>query len=51
MLDADDRILYNHNTGVLSYDSNGSAAGGRHQFAILDNTPATLTHADFFVVA
>ncbi len=51
VVDASDRILYDHNTGELFYDSNGSAAGGRVEFAVLDNKPAHLTHADFFVVA
>lgn len=47
--DLDDRIVYNTATGVLTYDSNGSAAGGAVQFAVLTTRPA-ITHADFFVV-
>lgn len=35
--DADDRVLYNSDTGKLYYDFNGSAAGGRSLIAILDN--------------
>jgi Ca2+-binding RTX toxin-like protein len=46
--DAADRIIYNNVTGALSYDSNGSAAGGATQFATLD-TGLAMTNADFFV--
>lgn len=51
VIDADDRILYNHDNGALYYDINGSAAGGRYHFATLETKPATLTNVDFFVVA
>jgi Ca2+-binding RTX toxin-like protein len=44
--DLDDRIIYNTTTGVLSYDSNGSLAGGDVQFAVLTGRP-TITHLDF----
>jgi Ca2+-binding RTX toxin-like protein len=47
--DADDRIIYNSGNGQLTYDSNGSAAGGATIFAVLDPGLA-LTAADFFVV-
>jgi Ca2+-binding RTX toxin-like protein len=47
--DADDRIIYETDTGNLFFDSNGSASGGRVQFAQLD-TGLALTNADFFVV-
>ena len=47
--DADDRIVYNTTTGVLTYDSNGSAAGGSVQFAVLTTHPA-ITNADFIVI-
>jgi Ca2+-binding RTX toxin-like protein len=47
--DASDRIVYETDTGNLFYDSNGSAAGGRIQFAQLDAGLA-LTNQDFFVV-
>ncbi|MFB2552922.1 S8 family serine peptidase [Ensifer soli] len=50
VLDTDDRVVYNSKTGVLSFDANGSLAGGATQFALLDNK-ALLTAADFFVVA
>jgi Ca2+-binding RTX toxin-like protein len=46
--DASDRIIYEEDTGILWYDSNGNAAGGRVQFAKLD-AGLTLTAADFFV--
>ena len=43
-------IIYAPATGLLTYDSNGGAAGGAVQFAVLDNHP-TLTASDFIVVA
>lgn len=42
------RIIYETDTGALFYDANGSAAGGRVQFAALSPGLA-LTAADFFV--
>ena len=48
-LDANDRIVYNHDTGVLAYDVDGSGKKAAVTFAVLDNK-ALLTHADFFVV-
>ncbi|KQQ33900.1 hypothetical protein ASG19_21660 [Rhizobium sp. Leaf306] len=48
-IDANDRILYNHNTGVLSYDTDGSGAAVAVQFAILDNN-AILSASDFQIV-
>lgn len=47
--DADDRIIYNPTTGALSYDNNGSAAGGATQFATLQ--PNLALHASNFVVS
>lgn len=47
--DADDRIIYNTGTGVLTYDSNGNAAGGAVAFATLTTKPA-ITAADFVVI-
>lgn len=47
--DADDHIVYNTLAGVLSYDSNGNAAGGAVAFAVLTTKP-TITAADFFVI-
>ena len=46
--DASDRIVYNPVSGWLTYDSNGSAAGGTHHFATLA-AHLTLTHGDFLV--
>ncbi|MGO4835195.1 hypothetical protein AB4144_23360 [Rhizobiaceae sp. 2RAB30] len=47
--DADDRIIYDTDTGRLFYDGNGNAAGGAIQFAVLAPNLA-LTNADFVVV-
>lgn len=47
--DASDRIIYNSTTGVLIYDSNGSASGGAVEFAKLAAGLA-LTNADFFII-
>ncbi|CAA2144025.1 hypothetical protein [Methylobacterium bullatum] len=50
-IDADDRILYDHDTGALSYDADGSGTTAKAvQFAIIDNhDKATLTHLDFLL--
>ena len=48
-IDADDRILYNPATGVLSYDEDGSGAFAAYKFALLENHPV-LTAADFVLV-
>lgn len=47
--DADDRIVYNTSTGVLSYDGNGNKAGGAVAFAVIANK-ANITAADFLVI-
>ncbi|MGO4839437.1 calcium-binding protein, partial [Rhizobiaceae sp. 2RAB30] len=47
--DADDRIIYETDTGKLFYDSNGKAAGGSVHFATLAPNLA-LTNADFVVI-
>ena len=47
--DAEDRIVYNSATGALTYDSNGTAAGGATLFATL-TTGLSLTNNDFEVV-
>ena len=45
---AADRIIYNATSGALTYDSNGSAAGGATQFATLQ--PGLALHASDFMV-
>ncbi|WP_052700636.1 FG-GAP-like repeat-containing protein [Methylocucumis oryzae] len=47
--DADDHILYNSTTGVLTYDDNGNGAGGATQIAVL-GAGLALTNADFNVI-
>lgn len=47
--DSNDYIVYETDTGKLFYDSNGSAADGATQFALLSTKP-TLTAADFYVI-
>ncbi|MFP5077584.1 calcium-binding protein [Rhizobium sp. YIM 134829] len=47
--DASDHIIYNKSTGALSYDANGSKAGGLELLAHLDDG-LTLKASDFFVV-
>jgi serralysin len=46
--DASDRIIYNSVTGALIYDSNGNAAGGATQFALL--TPGLALGSNDFAV-
>jgi Ca2+-binding RTX toxin-like protein len=46
--DANDRILYNTTTGVVSYDPDGSGPASATAFATLSNHPA-LTAADIYV--
>lgn len=47
--DANDFILYDRKTGILSYDSDGSGAREAIEFARIKK-PCAVTHADFFVV-
>lgn len=49
-LDANDRILYDHDTGNLSYDADGSGRAAARTFAVLENSPDGVDHTDFFVV-
>lgn len=44
-IDADDRILYNENTGALSFDADGSGKAKAVQFAVLGEVGAT-THPE-----
>ncbi|BCH25178.1 hypothetical protein [Mesorhizobium sp. L-8-3] len=46
--DADDRIIYETDTGKLFHDANGSAAGGATHFVTLSTKPA-LTNLDLVV--
>ena len=48
-LDANDFIVYNQATGILSYDVNGNAAGGAAAFALLTTRPV-LAANDFAVI-
>jgi serralysin len=48
-LDRNDRILYDHDTGTLSYDMDGSGKESAVDFAILDNK-ADLGFSDFPIV-
>ncbi len=47
--DANDRIIYDTNNGLLYYDADGNGAGARVLFAELDSGLA-ITHDDFNVV-
>lgn len=47
--DADDRIVYETDTGKLFYDSNGDATGGSVLIATLSKNLA-LTNADFVII-
>ncbi|KQP65240.1 hypothetical protein ASF41_22040 [Methylobacterium sp. Leaf111] len=49
-IDGDDRILYDHRTGALSYDADGSGSRAAMQFALLDNK-AVLTATDIRIGA
>ena len=49
-VDADDRLLYDHTTGALSYDADGSGtAAAAVTVAVLDNH-ARLDHTDILIV-
>jgi serralysin len=49
--DADDAIIYNHSTGGLYYDSDGTGSSAAVQIATIGTTThASLTYADFLVV-
>jgi len=47
--DATDRILYETDTGNLFFDADGTGAGGRVRFAVVDIGLA-MTQTDFFVI-
>jgi Ca2+-binding RTX toxin-like protein len=48
-VDANDRIIYNHTTGALYYDADGSGTGAAVQFATLSSHPI-VSAADFQVI-
>jgi len=48
--DANDRIIFNHVTGELFYDADGTGSAAAVRFATLSGPIGTLTNADFFVV-
>jgi Ca2+-binding RTX toxin-like protein len=47
--DANDYLIYNRKTGILSYDADGNKAGKAIEIAVFTNKPK-LTAADFFVI-
>lgn len=47
--DANDRIIYETDTGNLRYDSNGNSPGGSNVFAVIDKN-LSVTHWDFLIV-
>ncbi len=49
VVDADDRLVYNGRTGVLTYDANGSGTGGQVAIADFTGNPA-LTADHIFIV-
>ncbi|NOT13531.1 MAG: hypothetical protein HOP23_17180 [Methylococcaceae bacterium] len=49
--DADDYVLYNTSSGILSYDADGNGAGASVQIAMVGiSTHPLLTSADFMVI-
>jgi len=51
--DSNDHIIYNRATGALIYDTNGNAAGGATQIALIGTSAShpTLVAGDFFITA
>ena len=48
-LDSSDRIIYNKQTGDLSYDADGTGSMAAVKFAVIENK-AALTAADFYII-
>jgi Ca2+-binding RTX toxin-like protein len=48
--DADDRIIYNADTGALLYDADGVGGVAAVQFATLSGVTGTITNADFLII-
>jgi Ca2+-binding RTX toxin-like protein len=48
-LDADDRIIYNQSTGILSYDADGNGGGAAVQIAVLAGRPE-VTASDLHIL-
>ena len=49
-LNADERILYDPNSGALLYDADGSGSGAAVQFGVVSVVTGTLMASDFLVV-
>ena len=47
---ADDRIIYDSQTGALLYDADGMGGVSAVQFATLTDLVGTLTHTDFMII-
>lgn len=47
--DASDRVIYDKKSGAVWYDADGTGSKAAIQIATLQNKPATLTAADFFL--
>ena len=47
---ADDRIIYDSQTGALLYDADGMGGVSAVQFATLTGLVGTLTHTDFMII-
>ncbi|MET0531446.1 MAG: calcium-binding protein, partial [Microvirga sp.] len=48
--DANDRIIYNKQKGILLYDEDGTGAKAAIQIAILDRNIKKISEKDFFIV-
>jgi Ca2+-binding RTX toxin-like protein len=48
--DANDRLIYETDTGKLFYDADGNGAGAKVHFATLSSKPASVSHLDFEIV-